>query len=244
MRLKFAKLAALTLCTCVSTGAWAQSQEESQDVSEADSSEASAFEISANVAVVSDYRFRGLSLSDRDPAVQGGIDITHESGLFVGTWASSIADYGGSNVELDIYGGYAGSAGGLDYTVTALAYIYPGGTGVDYYEFSAAVDKSVGPATVGVMVAYVPDQTNFPGDNLYIEGAAGYAIPDTPISLNVRAGREANAFSKKWDWEAGFAYDHGPLTASLAYVDSDFGGPLEAGRLAQAGVVASLAASF
>ena len=240
MRLKLAKLAALTLCACVSTGAWAQSQ----DVSEEDVSETSAFEISANVAVVSDYRFRGISLSDRDPAVQGGIDISHESGLFVGTWASSIADYGGSNVELDIYGGYAGSAGGLDYTVTALAYVYPGGDGVDYYEFSAAVDKSLGPATVGIMAAYVPDQTNFPGDNLYLQGSAGYAISGTPISFNLRAGREANAFSKKWDWEAGVAYSRGPITASLAYVDSDFGGPFEAGRLGQAGVVASLAASF
>lgn len=240
MRLKLARLLALTLCASVSTGAWAQSQ----DVADDESTEASAFEVSANVAVVSDYRFRGLSLSDRDPAVQGGIDVSHESGLFVGTWASTIADYGGSNVELDIYGGYAGSAGGLDYTITALAYVYPGGDGVDYYEFSGAVDKSLGTATVGVMVAYVPDQTNFPGDNLYIQGSAGYAIPDSPISFNLRAGREANAFTKKWDWEAGVAYSRGPLTASLAYVDSDFGGPLEAGRLGQAGVVASLAASF
>ncbi len=232
---------------CVPSTAWAQSSDEPvQTVEDAPETQESGSRItfSANVGIVSDYRFRGLSLSDRDPAIQGGFDIAMDNGLFVGTWASSVSDTGGSNVEVDIYGGYSGSSAGLDYTVTALAYIYPGGTGVDYYEFSGAVDKTIGSATVGVLVAYVPDQTNFPGDNLYISGTAGYAVPDTPISLTARLGREASAVSKKWDWEAGISYDHGPFATAISYVDSDAGGPLESGRLGQSGVVASLTASF
>ncbi|MHA7819566.1 MAG: TorF family putative porin [Erythrobacter sp.] len=243
MRIKSGWLVAAVLCAGFPGAAMAQGDEEAVHTVE-DSGGGSGVDISANIAVVSDYRFRGISLSDRDPALQGGIDVSFDNGLFLGTWASTIADFGGSNVEVDIYGGYAGSAAGLDYTVTALAYVYPGGTGTDYYEFSGAVDKTIGSATVGVLVAYVPDQDNFPGDNLYLQGSAGYAIPDSPISLNLRAGREASAFSKKWDWEAGIALDQGPFTASLSYVDSDAGGPLESGRLGQSGVVASLAATF
>src|SRR3546814_3220400 len=53
---------------------------------------ASAFDISANVSLTSDYRFRGISLSDKGPAIQGGVDIGHDSGFFGGGWASSIAD--------------------------------------------------------------------------------------------------------------------------------------------------------
>src|SRR3546814_16686355 len=85
-----------------------------------------------------------MSLSDKGPAIQGGVDIGHDSGCFVVGWASSIADTGGSNVEVDIYGGYGGTVGGVDYSVTALAYIYPGGSGVDYFETKGSLGTAVG----------------------------------------------------------------------------------------------------
>ena len=74
----------------------------------ASSAPAFAQAIDGEVGVLSDYRFRGISLSNRDPAVQGGIDAAFSSGFFVGTWASNIADYGGSKVEVDLYAGYGG----------------------------------------------------------------------------------------------------------------------------------------
>ena len=55
-----------------------------------DTEEAGPVTVSANVALTSDYRFRGVSLSNGDPAIQGGIDVGHDSGFYVGTWASSI----------------------------------------------------------------------------------------------------------------------------------------------------------
>jgi uncharacterized protein (TIGR02001 family) len=203
-----------------------------------------AIEISGNVGVVSDYRFRGLSLSDRDPAIQGGIDVSHKSGLFVGTWASSIADYGGSNMELDLYGGYASSAAGLDYSITALGYVYPGGHDVNYFELKGTVGKTIGPASLELEVSWVPDQSNYPGDNVYIAAGAEVGIPNTPLTVHARAGRESSDFIKKWDWEAGVAYSFGSLTASVAYVDTNYSGINEAGRLGRAGVVASLLAEF
>lgn len=86
--------------------------------------------LSYNVGVISDYRYRGISQSRLKPAVQGGIDFSHTSGLYVGTWASSIQwvkDAGGNaNVELDIYGGYKGTTGPVGYDVGVLTYQYPG----------------------------------------------------------------------------------------------------------------------
>ena len=233
-RLKFCWLAGAALSLAGATPVWAQSTGEG----------VSRFMLSANAAIVSDYRFRGLSLSDRDPAIQGGVDISMDNGLFAGSWASSIADLGGSNVEINLYAGYGGSAAGLDYSVTVLGYFYPGGSRVNYYEAGAGVEKTVGPASLGLDIAYDPDQANFPGDNVYLSGTVGMAIPQTPFSVTARVGRETSDFISKWDWEAGISYASGSFSTSLSYVDTDYGGVGEAGRLGRSGVAASIAMTF
>jgi len=86
--------------------------------------------LSYNVGVVSDYRYRGISQSRLQPAVQGGIDYADKSGFYVGAWGSTIKwikDTPGvtkGSVELDLYGGYKGTAGGLAYDVGFLRYEY------------------------------------------------------------------------------------------------------------------------
>jgi len=87
-----------------------------------------------NIGLYSQYIFRGLTQTDGKPAIQGGVDYSHASGLYVGAWASNIswledgAQYQGSSLELDIYGGYRGSFGetGIGYDVGLLNYVYPG----------------------------------------------------------------------------------------------------------------------
>lgn len=85
--------------------------------------------LSYNIGVVTDYRYRGISQSRLKPALQGGIDFSHKSGAYVGAWASTIQwvkDAGGkSDLELDIYGGYKGTAGPVSYDVGVLSYVYP-----------------------------------------------------------------------------------------------------------------------
>jgi uncharacterized protein (TIGR02001 family) len=86
--------------------------------------------IAFNVGLTSDYRYRGISQSRRDPAISAGADYTHSSGLYAGTWLSSIkwikdAGGGNTNLEWDIYGGYKGTAGPLGYDVGVLRYQYP-----------------------------------------------------------------------------------------------------------------------
>ena len=82
-----------------------------------------------NVGAVTEYRYRGISQSRLQPALQGGVDYAHKSGFYVGAWASTIKwikDAGGDGpVELDLYGGYKGSiADGLGYDVGLLRYQY------------------------------------------------------------------------------------------------------------------------
>jgi uncharacterized protein (TIGR02001 family) len=212
---------------------------------ETESEATGPIDVSANVGVVSDYRFRGLSYSDKDPAIQGGIDVSHESGFFVGTWASSIADVGAGNVEIDLYGGYGGSTGPVEYKVTALGYFYPGGSGQNYFELMGAVDVDTGPASVGLTGAWVPDQSNYGGENFYVSARTAVPVGDTGASLFGHVGYEdGDAYDGKWDWEAGVSVSSGPVTASLSYVDTNYSGPEQAGRLGQAGVVISLIATF
>jgi uncharacterized protein (TIGR02001 family) len=83
--------------------------------------------VSGNATLVSDYRFRGFTQTGFGPALQGGIDIAHKSGFYVGNWNSNVANtiFNGASLEMDLYGGYKGSAGPLGFDVGAIYYGYP-----------------------------------------------------------------------------------------------------------------------
>jgi uncharacterized protein (TIGR02001 family) len=90
------------------------------------------YTIAGNLAVTSDYRYRGVSQSDLLPAVQGGIDYTAKSGLYLGNWNSSVsewASFGGAGLEMDFYGGYRTEVGGIGVDIGNLYYYYPGAVG-------------------------------------------------------------------------------------------------------------------
>jgi uncharacterized protein (TIGR02001 family) len=202
----------------------------------------SGIELSANLGIVSDYRFRGVSLSDRDPALQGGVDI-EGAHFFAGAWASTIADYEGAEVEVDLYAGLQGGSDRFWWTAGAYAYLYPGGTGVNYAEATASAETYLGPLTLGLEAAYAPEQDNVDDANLTLGVSAKYETPPG-IVLMARGGYENGFYDRKWDWELGASYTRGALTGSLSYVDTNRSGPDELGRLAAAGVVASLLATF
>lgn len=92
--------------------------------------------LSGNMGIYSQYIFRGLTQTDKEPALQGGFDYSHSSGFYAGTWLSNVSwlrDFGGyssgGSLEMDFYGGFKGSlGGGLGYDVGLLQYYYPGTT--------------------------------------------------------------------------------------------------------------------
>lgn len=188
---------------------------------------------SANIALTSEYRFRGVDLSGGDPAVQGGLDLAHESGFYVGTWASTLDDdtVGYGDVELDVYGGWSGDVGeGLALDVGMIGYLYPdaGPGDFDYVEFYSSLGFTFGPAETTVGVAYAPEQDSLGGtDNFYVYSDIGVGIPNTPVTVTGHLGytdgfltftNDGDAF----DWSIGAeANVYGPFTLSAAYVGAE-----------------------
>jgi uncharacterized protein (TIGR02001 family) len=89
-----------------------------------------AYTLTGNLGFVSDYRFRGISQTAKRPAVQGGFDFAHESGFYLGTWASNVSGniYNNANLEWDLYGGYNYKLNDdIGLTAGLLYYYYPGG---------------------------------------------------------------------------------------------------------------------
>jgi uncharacterized protein (TIGR02001 family) len=89
------------------------------------------FVVTGNFGITSDYRFRGLQQTDGDPAFQGGFDLAHSSGLYVGTWGSNVSSWAAgpaasTKLEIDLYGGYKTEVAGVGVDVGAIAYMYPG----------------------------------------------------------------------------------------------------------------------
>jgi uncharacterized protein (TIGR02001 family) len=184
-------LAATILAGSVLTAAPALAQDEAEEA-------APAINISGNVALSSQYRFRGVSLSGGDIALSGGIDVVHESGFYVGTWGSSIT--GGSvygELELDVYAGWTGQvAEGVTFDVGLLGYLYPTGDDplnvdpdTDYWEPYASIATTVGPVGATVGAAYAWEQDSLGGnDNLYLYTDFTLAIPGTPVTATAHLG--------------------------------------------------------
>jgi len=86
------------------------------------------YTLTGNLGIFSDYRFRGISQTNKRPAIQGGIDFAHSSGLYLGNWNSNVdsAMYSGANIEMDFYGGWKTTWEGFGFDVGAIYYYYPG----------------------------------------------------------------------------------------------------------------------
>jgi uncharacterized protein (TIGR02001 family) len=204
------------------------------------------FDLSVTATAVSDYRFRGVSASDRDPAIQGSVDATF-GGFYAGLWMSSSGRTADSNVEADVYAGYAGEAGPISYEVGAIAYLDPGGDGTgNVYETTGSLAYTFGPATARLRANYAPDQANLVGDNFYLSAEARVGIPTTPFTLFAQAGRERGSFyGRKYDWSLGIEAIRAPFTMSLGYFDTDLNGITSGlGRNVRGGIVASASVAF
>lgn len=197
--------------------------------------------ITGSVGVVSDYRFRGVSLSDKDFAFQPTITIKHESGLYLGAWASNIASNPGDDVELDVYAGFAGGDA-VTYDVGATYYVYPGFSSANYAELTGKLGTTVGPVTLGSIIAYAPSQDGTGNqDNIYVGGNAAFAIPNTPLTFNSSVGLEDGAFgNNKVDWSLGVSASVAGFTLGASYVDTN----RFVGGLGKAGAVFSISYGF
>jgi uncharacterized protein (TIGR02001 family) len=200
-------------------------------------------EVSYTVTAVSDYDFRGVSLSAKDPALQASIDYAHDSGFYAGAWASNI-DYGpqDGDIELDLYAGWAGeSEGGVGWDVGLVWYTYPDSSSTvdpvlgpipsiaDYPELYAGV--TFGP--VELKQWYTNDYGGTDLDALYTELNYGFELP-ADFGLNLHVGYNYGDYFKDvttveyFDFSVGVSKTLGHFDLELKYTgteldEDDFG---------------------
>jgi uncharacterized protein (TIGR02001 family) len=218
------------------------------------------FEISGELTLMSDYRFRGVSRSDEDPTAQAGAMLRHESGVYAGARGTilrgndpfrlrnpAFGDQG--DAQFDLYAGYdADLGGGFDLDAGLMYYAFAGGGGAtDYVEPYAALSYLIGPATIAGGAKYAPAQAaTGHEDMLYLYGQLDVSVPFRPWSFTAQAGRQDwGRYGSYWNWSLGARY-HVQLAGipnteiGLSYVDTDL--PAIGGQ--DAGVRLSLELTF
>ncbi len=215
--------------------------------------------VSGRVDVVSDYRFRGVSESGGDVAVQPVITLSHDSGFYLGAWASTLDDSPAfGEAEVDIFGGYETEiASGTRLDVGMTYYWYPGAKKAfgpsDYGEGSVRLSYLLGPVQATGTVAYAWDQAALGSDDsVYLNLGLSSGIPNTPVTLAASVGYTngaLGAFARGGDyldWSLGASATFGVVTTGIKYVDTDIAktGVKAVDRLSDPTLLFSLGVSF
>lgn len=191
-------------------------------VAQAQDDDVPLIEVSGYIGGVTDYRDRGLSLSDQDPTVVGSVAFTHKSGFYAGTKAALIDDQFGRDVQAEFFAGYQYDAGDFVYDFSAeLDSFFGDGENQYFPEFKASVSRDFGLIYVRSGFAYAPEgRWNTPGvDSLYWSLDAEIPVPTaseftiiTRYGYDFRQGRRDVA-----DWAVGLSAFISDVELSLMY---------------------------
>jgi len=186
--------------------------------------------VTGNFSIVSDYRFRGISQTDKKPAIQGGIDYSHSSGFYAGNWNSSIdGDFinSAAGIEMDFYAGYKPVIGDVTLDIGALYYFYPGAElgGDKYHTLEAYFGAAYGP--VSGKIWYGVSDKWFASDDasgsIYYELNGTFPLADK-WNLVAHAGyQDVNDTSDAdyFDYKIGVTYDYRGWLLGAALVGTD-----------------------
>jgi len=159
-------------------------------------------ELTGNAGFTTNYLWRGVTQTNDDPAVQGGLDYSHDSGIYLGGWASNV-DFADPQVsdgalpaitsrteyELDLYGGYAGGVGDFGYDLGFIYYAYPLSDDANFGELALGGSwKWLSAGIAYTVTSEVEGESAFKEDDIYY-----YAAADIPLakglSLGLNVGR-------------------------------------------------------
>ncbi len=184
------------------------------------------FTFTGNLTIASDYRFRGFTQTDYNPAIQGGVDFAHKSGFYLGNWNSNVSSgiFNGAPIEMDFYGGWKTTFdGGFGLDLGVIYYYYPGTGEYGPYEaknFEAYVGGSWGPVSAkyyysftdffGVNAPgvdtkgsqYVDFSGNFPIGEFAIVAHAGWQYVKNYQNINTTLNKD-----NVWDFKLGGTWD-------------------------------------
>lgn len=193
--------------------------------------EDSPHEFSANVGLITDYLFRGISQTEGNPALQGGFDYSYTPfGFYTGVWASNV-DFGNTdeNLEIDFYGGFGGdlAATGIGWDIGSIYYYYPGQEGSpdsDYVEVYGGLNYAFAAAwepAIGAKVYYSPDFFGETGDGTAVEGTLDLALPVAGLGLGFLVGYQDVDDIGGYDyWNVSLSKSIGIFDFGLTYSDT------------------------
>ena len=201
-----------------------------QDEAPADEAEAAEEEspnLTWNLAVTSDYVFRGITQTNYKPALQAGIDFNFgDSGWYVGGWASNVDfnDPDGPDLEFDAYVGWShdfSDQWNLD--LSAVHYAYAGQRNaygsIDYAEVIGALTWN---ETLTFSVGYAPDYSNLDYTSTWVGLAGSWEIGnDFSINAGVGHSQFSDDNGNYTDWNLGVSRQFGPVNAALNYYDTN-----------------------
>ena len=211
-------------------GALAQDATETEDAAVAqkeaiEPEEEESSNLSWNLALTSDYVFRGITQTDFDPALQGGLDYSFgDTGLYVGAWASNVdfADSDGPDVELDYYIGWNHDLSDtLNLDLQVVRYSYMGEQdaygNIDYNEVIGALAYD---EMLTFTVAYANDYANEGFSSLYYNLGGSWDVGND-FALNAGVGRTnfSDDVGSYTDWNLGVSRQFGPVNVALNYYD-------------------------
>jgi uncharacterized protein (TIGR02001 family) len=230
--MKFLKLALVAAAASVAMGGAAMAEE---------------LKLSYNVGVASDYVFRGVSQTQEDPQVFGGIDATYGIG-YAGVWASNV-DFGADDptAEVDFYVGVKPTVADTALDLGVIYYSYIDDKGLtpgaySYFEVKAAASRPIGPATVGLAVYYSPEFPGKTGEAVYYEANGSIPVMDKLTLSGALGHQEIDSAGDYATWNVGLSYAiTSNLTADLRYSDTDEHGY---GKIYGDRVAVSLKAAF
>ena len=181
-------------------------------------------QVSSTVTLTSDYDFRGISQTARDPALQASLDWAGASGAYLGAWASNV-DFGrgtDASVELDLLGGYRGKFNDeATFDIGAVYYSFWGdGDDVPFGEIYAGIGYKM----LSAKLWYAPDFSNSGETATYLEANATFPLPND-FGLAIHAGYSDGDY---WDavngggyldYSLGLTKSVGKFSLALKWVD-------------------------
>ena len=201
-------------------------------------------QLSYNVGVASDYVFRGVSQTDENPQVFGGVDLAAGK-FYAGTWASNVDFNDSTDAEIDLYAGFKPTLGPATLDLGVIYYGYVNAPDhADYAntEFKVAGSVPAGKGSLGAAVFYSPDSFGAADEATYYEVNGSYPVA-AKWNVSGALGRQTYKGSGDYTtWNLGAAYAiNDKLALDLRYVDTsehDFG------KLYDSRAVATLKAAF
>ena len=188
--------------------------------------------ISFNVGANNDYVFRGVSRTNEDLSIFGGVDASFMGIGYAGAWLSNVefpnaaGRSDGTDFEFDLYAGVKPTLGAVTFDLGVIYYGYadqPSGANYDYWEGKVAASIPAGPVTLGAALFYSPEFFGKTGDAVYSEVNFSTAIPDSKFSVSGALGyQQVQGPLDYMTWNAGIGYAFTDnLSADLRYIDTD-----------------------